>query len=61
VVELERTGVIKVRPVPIDVPPLAPLYQLTGEADDAVKVTVPEPQRLISATTGDDGDARITA
>jgi len=41
----DRTGVVKVVPVPNDEPPVKPAYQLTVPAEAvAPKVTVPVPQ-----------------
>lgn len=45
-------GVVKVFPVPTCVPPVAASYQRTGSVAEAVRVTVPVPQRCAEVVVG---------
>ena len=57
----EITGVIKLFPVLIELPPVAVLYHLIGFVADAVKVREPEPQRFAGQVTGFGGIELIVA
>jgi hypothetical protein len=54
-------GVLNVRPLPRELPPVELANQLTVEDDVAVSVTEPGPQRLRSEAEGIEGIAKMTA
>jgi hypothetical protein len=54
-------GVVKVGPVPIELPPVGTENQLTVADEVADIVTVPAPQRELPVVTGFAGAEEITA
>ena len=57
----EIDGVVNETPDPSDAPPVEAAYQEIGSADEAVRMTVPVPQRCAEVVVGTAGTVPIVA